>query len=260
MVHLEIVTDMHYSELNPVSFGYEFCKKQHFYGPAVRNHWLLHYIVSGKGIFERDGKRFRLGAGDIFVIPPHLETYYEADAEDPWSYIWIGFTGSLQLPSVMYQPVIHCPDATGIFAQMKLCQSLDGGKSAYLTGCLWQLMSVFMELDRVKSHYVDKALSFIHAHYNKTFSVGDLAKQLNLDRSYFSDLFKNQTGQAPGSYLRYYRLAKAAELMRAYGEKPATAAYSTGFTDLSYFSKAFKKQFGVSPREYTLRDPQANEP
>lgn len=254
MRKVEIVVNEGYKDLNPVSFGYEVCEKSHSYGPAVRSHWLLHYVVSGKGIFERDSKRYRLSQGDIFVIPPYLQTYYEADSQTPWEYIWIGFNSSLPLPGALQNPVIHCPEAAGIFGQMKLCQSLDSGKSAYLAGCLWQLISIFTELDRVKGDYVDKALSFIHTQYGTSIRVSDLAEQLNLDRCYFSDLFKKRTGQSPGTYLRYYRLAKAAELMRAYGESPATAAYSVGFEDLAHFSKSFKKQFGVSPRAYAEKN------
>ena len=48
----EIVIDQHYKGYNPVQFGSETCDPGHFFGPSVRTHWLLHYVVYGFGIFE----------------------------------------------------------------------------------------------------------------------------------------------------------------------------------------------------------------
>lgn len=52
----EIIINQNYSGLNPVQFGSEKCRSGWAYGPYVRTFWLLHYIVSGFGTFERDGK------------------------------------------------------------------------------------------------------------------------------------------------------------------------------------------------------------
>ena len=94
MHHNEIIIDRQYAGMNPMQFGYEDCASGHFYGPAVRTHWLLHYVESGTGLFEREGKQYQVKAGEIFVIPPYLECYYKADERDPWRYVWVGFTGS----------------------------------------------------------------------------------------------------------------------------------------------------------------------
>ena len=39
------------TDLNIYQCGSEICNSEHSYGPAVRDHFLFHYIVSGKGIF-----------------------------------------------------------------------------------------------------------------------------------------------------------------------------------------------------------------
>jgi AraC-like DNA-binding protein len=250
MTHSEIVINCGYGGLNPVQFGKETCEPNHAYGPAVRSHWLLHYIVSGCGTFTRNGVTQKVQQGEIFVIPPYLETYYKADAEKPWEYIWIGFTADEALTEVLAEPVITCPDAGKIFDDMKRCANYENGKSAYLAGCLWRLMAALKEKETKKTDYVDKALNCIHTEYAHALSVQEIADRLNLDRCYFSSLFSKQVGVAPGEYLRTLRLNKAAELMTVYDEKPSTAALSVGYEDLFHFSKSFKKQFGVSPREY----------
>lgn len=95
MIKSEIVIDQHYKDFSPMQFGSETCDPGHFFGPSVRTHWLLHYIVYGFGRFERDGISYSVKLGDIFVIPPYEKTYYEADQKKPWRYIWIGFTTDL---------------------------------------------------------------------------------------------------------------------------------------------------------------------
>ncbi len=254
MQHLEIVIDEQYTGFNPVQFGYEDCEPSHSYGPAVRDHWLLHYIVAGKGIFRRDGKEYPVNAGDIFVIPPFLETYYEADAKTPWQYIWIGFTCDTKLPQAFEQAVVRCPGMGEIFEGMRRCRRMEGGKSAFLSGKIWEMMSLILEAGERDTDYVDKAIHYMHAEYMNEIRIADLAARLNLDRCYFSTMFTRRVGVSPSRYLIDLRLGKAAELMREYGKSPSIAAASVGYPDIYTFSKMFKKKFGCSPRRYTEKD------
>lgn len=248
--HNEIVIDMNYGGLNPVQFGYETCDPSHSFGPAVRTHWLLHYIVSGFGVFVRQGTTHRVGPGEIFVIPPYMETYYEADRDTPWKYIWIGFTTEDELPAILSQPVINCPGAGVPFQEMFHCQNMENGRSAFLSGCLWKLMGILLEQGKPVADYIHKAIHFMHAEYVHGITVKEIADRLNLDRSYFSTVFSQRMGASPQEYLINLRLTRAADLMITHGESPSTAAISVGYPDLYHFSKIFKKHFGLSPRAY----------
>lgn len=250
MTYSEIIIDHHYSGLNPVQFGYEACTPSHSFGPAVRTHWLLHYVVSGFGTFEYEGQTYSIGPGEIFVIPPYAETYYEADAKKPWNYIWIGFTTEDELPELFSKPVINCPGAAELFEEMKNCKSMENGRSAFLSGCLWKLMGILLDQGKPAYDYIDKALHFMHAEYANRITIQEIAEHLNLDRCYFSTAFTKRMGTSPQQYLVHLRLSKAAELMITYGETPSTAAISVGYTDLYQFSKIFKQHFGMSPRAY----------
>lgn len=250
MQHTEIIIDQRYPGLNPRQFGYEKCAPGHFYGPAVRTHWLLHFVVSGRGIFQRGGVTHRLAAGSIFVIPPYEETYYEADAEQPWTYIWVGFSTEFDVKELLVEPVIRCPGAGMVFEEMKYCRHLESGRSAYLSGKLWELISLLQERSNTEIGYVDKAVHCMHSEYMSGITVQEIASRLNLDRCYFSTLFKTQMGIPPMQYLIRLRMEKAAELMREHGERPSTAGASVGYPDLYHFSKVFKGYFGLSPRAY----------
>jgi len=246
----EIIINEGYKDINPVSFGSEKCRKCWFYGPAVREYWLLHYVVSGFGTFERDGNTYKIEPGDFFVIPPFLETYYEADKEKPWHYIWIGFTTEQKLPEPFFNPVVKCAGAGEIFADMLTCQNMDSGKSAFLASCIWRLISLLLETKTEKTDYIEKALNCIHSEYMNDIDITAIAHRLNLDRSYFTVLFSKKVGIPPGQYLLNVRLEKASELMLLHNESPTSAATSCGFADIYHFSKAFKKKYGLSPRQY----------
>ena len=79
-------------------FGKEDCDPAHSYGPAIRNHYLFHYILNGKGtLMWQDGKRHEnktvLRAGQGFLISPGQITTYIADDRIPWEYCWLEFDG-----------------------------------------------------------------------------------------------------------------------------------------------------------------------
>ncbi len=63
-------------------------------GDPERDHYLIHYIISGKGYYKIKNTTFTLQAGDSFLVYPNTEVLYFADESDPWEYAWVGFTGS----------------------------------------------------------------------------------------------------------------------------------------------------------------------
>ena len=255
MIHSEIIINEEYPGINPMQFGYENCAPSHAFGPAVRSHWLLHYVVSGSGIFRREGAEYRVDPGDFFVIPPFLETYYEADAAQPWRYIWVGFTSNIQLPKAFEKPVIRCAGAGKIFEDMRRCANMQNGKTAFLASRIWELLALILDEGKKENSYIEKALHFIQAEYMTDISVAQLAERLNLDRCYFSTLFTRQVGTSPSQYLVNLRLEKASELMLLHNQSPSVAAASVGYTDIYNFSKMFKKKYCCSPRQY-IRDKQ----
>ncbi len=87
-----LLVNRKFSDINPLLVGTEKCAAGHTYGPAVREYYLIHYVTSGKGTFQADGKEYRLTSGDMFLIRPQQVTTYLADQKEPWSYIWVGFT------------------------------------------------------------------------------------------------------------------------------------------------------------------------
>lgn len=81
-------------------------------------------------------------------------------------------------------------------------------------------------------------------------SVEVICQQLHITPTYFSSIFKKETGQSYVSYLTQLRMEKAKELIELTHEKTYIIAGKVGYKDPNYFSYVFKKQFGVSPSRY----------
>lgn len=250
MAIYEIIVNEHYNGFNPTQYGYEQCAPNHGYGPAIRPCWILHFVISGKGYFRREGREYTINPGEIFVIPPYLETYYEADKKTPWYYTWIGFECDGGISDVFDQPVIRCPGVSKVFDDMRRCQNMQSGKSAFLSAKIWELVSNVLESGKKEKDYIEQAISCINSEYMTDISVNALARRLNIDRCYLSSMFSKKVGMSPSQYMLNLRLEKAAELMVKYGESPSVASASVGYADIYNFSKMFKKKYGLSPRNY----------
>ena len=80
--------------LSVYNVGYQLCDAGYQWGPGIRDHYLIHYVISGKGTYEVNNETHFLSAEDAFLVYPNTEIIYRADAKTPWEYAWVGFTGS----------------------------------------------------------------------------------------------------------------------------------------------------------------------
>ena len=62
------------NDLFVTQFGEEKCLPMHAYGPAVRDHYLIHFVASGSGKFYCDCTEYEVSAGQGFLILPNEET------------------------------------------------------------------------------------------------------------------------------------------------------------------------------------------
>lgn len=81
-------------ELSFLFCGRRNCHPGEAVGPAVREHYLMHYCLAGRGVYRAQGVSYEIGPGEGFLILPGELSSYQADLEEPWSHIWVGFTGT----------------------------------------------------------------------------------------------------------------------------------------------------------------------
>lgn len=269
-----IVSDKKLVSLCVYNVGYQKCNPLYQWGPGIRDHYLIHYIISGEGYYTTKGITHHLHEGDSFLVFPNTEVTYYADEENPWEYAWVGFTGSdasMILQATDFSktsPVIsNTPD--GAFIQKKILEIYDNRGNEYInavemTGGLYTLLAIYMQNATKKSDantaqsYVQKAIEFITSNYSYPITVEDIASYVGLSRSHLFRSFETVLGQSPKEYLTEFRIKQACYLLENSNLSITAIANSLGFDNSLYFSKIFHKETGLSPKSWRASRSLAN--
>ncbi|BBH19103.1 AraC family transcriptional regulator [Paenibacillus baekrokdamisoli] len=247
----------------------------HQIGPAVHNYYLVHTVLSGRGTFEIDGKRYECVKGDTFFIFPDVLFTYSAHDTDPWHYRWVAFRGFLAEPLLsslgfsVAHPVVHKDDIRSVVhLYRKMQQTLKQTPFPELAdleanGLLRILLKEFGEVNAGRltlnslailpdmERQIKQAVRFLSYQFAKEISIDDLSQSLGYHRTHLSKMFKQYTGVSPMQFLLRVRIERAKELLS--GKILLTidqVATSVGYRDALYFSKQFRRATGYSPSDF----------
>ena len=104
-----------------------------------------------------------------------------------------------------------------------------------------------------KNKYVEQAVQLIREHFREDINISTVAGELEISEGYLSRVFKKETDYTFTTYLSYYRMKVAMELLKEGNLKVYEVADAAGYSDTAYFSAQFKKLIGISPSEYQDR-------
>lgn len=247
--------------------GHEKCSGNHRWGKGVREQYILHLVISGKGTYITPEGEFRLCAGDIFLIRPYTEIEYYADRDDPWEYLWVNFTGDdaeyilKRTDLTVNSPVMHgCGDE--LFGAMENIVKNPASRryeNIELTGQLYILLSLLMKnsvsssgtrREQSRSRILKAARDYISTNYPLPISVEDIAAAADVSRTTLFRVFKSELNTTPVEYLISFRIAQAKRLLTETDFSVTAVARSVGYEDNLYFSRAFRSATEVSPTEY----------
>ena len=213
-----VFQDERFVDLTLYQYGWERTEPLHAYGPHKRDHYLFHYVISGRGALYANEQTYHIEAGHGFLILPDQTTTYVADEEDPWEYTWIEFDGlrvsesvglaGLSLTQPVYTPQSH---EAGRLLQEQMMYIVNHPQDSPVR----QIGQGFLFLDqlvqssaarrlpsqrRLRDFYMKEALSFIEQNYQRDISIEEIAAFCGLNRSYFGKVFRRYMGMSPGTY------------------------------------------------------------
>ncbi len=260
------VTEKELVSLSVYNVGFQKCDPLYQWGPGIRDHYLIHYIISGTGTYHVNRQTHHLAAGDTFLVYPSTEVTYCAGKEEPWEYAWVGFTGSdasMILKATDFSPkqpfIRDTPTGEAIHRQILHIYDARGNEYEHaveMTGRLYTMLALFLKGARrpqrqdSANSYVQKGIEFISSNYSYAITVEDIADYVGVSRSHLFRSFTAVLGQSPKEYLTDFRMKQACYLLEHSDLSITAIANSLGFDNGLYFSKIFHRQKGMPPKEY----------
>ena len=225
----------------------------------------IYYIDKGEGLMLVNGKKIRLSAGHLYIVPAfsRLKTMGGRDLGQYWIHFSAKIYSTVELFKVM-EPVLNVKTGNpGEIEQtvkklLKLSKKKDP-KSRFEADTLARiLLASFIPSDMPESYgkKIEKlvkftaVLEYIEKNIAKQMSVDELSGKAGLNPVYFSNSFSKTFGLSPVKYVNLQRIEKAKIFLAASDKRLEEISDATGFSDVFYFSKLFKKYTGNSPSEY----------
>lgn len=258
------------TSLSVYNVGYQKFDSDQPWGPGVRDHYLIHHVVSGTGSYSVGGNTYQVGAGETFLAFPDTTICYAPSGDDPWEYYWVGFNGS-DVRSLLRQtdfsrtnPVVTTNFGDELRALLLGIYESRGSQpheQARMAGGLYLFLAYLMEHSTAPTGegepsggYLRYALDFVAGNYSRNISVEDIAKSAGISRSGLYRAFMKHMGVSPVRYLANFRVEQACSLLRRSDLSVESVACSVGFEDALYFSRVFKAHMGASPRKYSREE------
>ena len=233
-------------------------------------YYIIHFIVDGKGFYEINDKVYSVKKNQLFLIPPNIPTRYYSDKQNPWRYLWIGFSTQNDKELLKFcgfeknGVVLNFPSMDLIKNYAHLLNTYKKHNLAYeqlLFGLLYQSVGILIAKNsNVKQitpvdTYVNAAIKFIKKNFRSKITVTDIAQYVGLERTYFSKIFSSKTKVSPKEYLQNLRLSLATKMLSESTMSSYEIALSLGFNDYSHFYKAFLKKYKITPNDYKQKIP-----
>ncbi len=234
-----------------------------FYGPIMRNEYVLHYILRGEGFVKCGGKTIKVSEGQSFILFPNELAKYYADIVNPWHYTWVNFAGDEAdsiIAQTAFSPTNRVAPARPLYEVYPLYEDAVSAyympsepmKNAKLHLLLAHYTQFFpADKQEVEKSTADAVIEFMQNNYMfENMNVETIASRLNISRSQLFRICKNSRGCSPIQYLTDLRIKQAMMWLETTDHPVSSIAGSVGISDAMYFSRLFTEKTGLSPTEY----------
>ena len=232
------------------------------FGPVIRDIYIVECCTAGFGSVIINGNEFPIKKGDCYFLFPGDTIIHTADETYPREGVWCAMDGlgigavlrkaGITSTSPFANPDAFCEITDAVNKIVDMREENDGGADLRRASLVYAVLGALMKHTSAisdKNIWVKRAVGIMETNYHESITVEDIASQTGLDRSYFSTLFKEQTGKTPHAYLTSLRIKKACTLMEQEDLSVSEAAQSVGL-DPRNFARLFKKETGKTPKEY----------
>ncbi len=213
-------------------------------------------LFSGEMLYEYNGERIRLKAGDAILFPVG-STRRRLETKTPVQYASFNVLPSEELS---FSRCGHMPDCVTPTVPLLLDLFLsdwnaNGPQSPRQQNRLFSYLYTHLTEGpaNLQNPYVRAIQKYIHQNLASPLPLAAIADEVHLAPEYCCALFKKHTGKTVATYIAEQRIDAARRLFSLGEASVREVAARVGFTDAAYFSKVFRKYTGVTPKEYSQR-------
>ena len=169
------------------------------------------------------------------TLPPLLKVDLATAGSSEWMEASLGFAiRGLQQGEVGSSPVMsRLSELMLVEAVRNYAATLPPGQHGWLSG--------------MRDPAIGKALALMHAQTKHPWTNEELARQVAMSRSAFSERFTALVGLPPMRYLTVWRLQLAQQKLLAGSQSVAQIAYDVGYEAQEAFTRAFRREFALPP-------------
>lgn len=245
----------------------------------------IYYVVGGEAKTYIDGRVYLLRPGYLYLTPPF--TLHDDESDSFFSLYYIHFYEKTYNKESIFEkldfPVEIKGDALDSLLIEKLLKMNPNRHLKYIDpevydniptfsqyvadnnrlpthsiigtqGILYQLISKFMELAKLKSRYEDErinqCLRYIHENTDKNVTLSQLADIACITEDHLIRIFKKEINCTPIRYINLKKMEKAQLLLLTTQLSISDIALELSIDNISYFNRLFKQYTNLTPGQY----------
>ena len=235
----------------------------------------ISYIISGEGIFEHNGKKTSVKAGDIIISPNNGSHNIIAGEHNELFFAYAGFKfNSYEEQSLGKLAEFFSgrnarfkTDGNNIYNSFRHCMDefYRNSPTDYLMveACLTELIvscyRIFTSDTGIQyytsdversGHLIYRVIKYAERNAQNPISVAEIARAVGYSPYYLSHLFKEKMGITLQEYIANKRIELAKERMKLNRFTVTEVSEQLGYSNLQTFSRTFKQKTGQTPTQY----------
>lgn len=226
---------------------------------------IFQYTLDGEGELEFGGERYRVLPGSAMLLTvPEDHCYRLPKHSEHWKYYYISIQGGEAMRLFREfrrrngflaefggeSEVVRCMER--ILLELRSRRVGDPPAASLLAYDF--LMTLLRSAPRSDGGGGEKLLPLVNryclARLDRSVTVAELARHVNLSYWHFSHRFKEETGESPYDYIVRLKFGFAVRLLQEGADSVKQIAFACGFSDPSNFCKVFRRLYGKTPEEF----------
>ena len=234
-------------------------------------------IISGtKTVSINQSERFVYGKDQFILLPPHSTVYmsmpeytkalvYEFSdqliddvSQKVSANLQIELAKDITYSTFFLDSISH--RLTALQSRMQEIMAEEDANMKFLVDItcqelVYELMKIQGCHDIIQHHQhhpINKAIRLMNSNQGNHMSISDIAEEVDMSLSNFSQKFKLITNQCPKDYITKLRLKKSRQYLR--NLSVTDTAYEAGYDNISHYIRLFKKEYGLTPKQYQLME------